>query len=85
MRYYVFRLNLDKANVTITCNNYRKCPLLPGHILLMGVTLLKETHLPRADVETISIPKKDITYYTECYSEEDSEEDSEIDNTESEE
>ena len=83
MRYYVFRMKLDGDNVTLTCTNYRKCPLIAGNMLLMGVIHLKETHLPNADVETISIPKNDITYYTECYSEED--EDSEAENTESEE
>ena len=81
MRYYVFRAQLHGDEVTITCSNYRKCPLISGNLLMMGVLHLKETTVPNASVETISIPKKDISYYTECYAEEEDE----IENTESEE
>ena len=78
MRYYVFHAIVNKIETTIVCERYKTCPLVPNHILCIGVLHLKETIMEGLDVDCISIEKSKINYYTVCLKneiEENSEED----------
>jgi hypothetical protein len=66
MRYYVFRVKIQGQPTTIVCERYTKCPLIPDHILCIGVVDIEETVMVNLKVDTISIKKSDIIYYTNC-------------------